>query len=87
MGRTLLSICAVVVAIGLGGLQQPYQPGRVDSGQASSGAQVPSPAAPPSQPSPDIEDPGCERDQDDRSSDLCAEWKAADAARSSANAA
>ena len=87
MGRMLLSICAVVVAMGLGGLQQADQPGRADSGQAPSGAQVASPVVPPPQPSPDIEDPGCERGQDDRGSDLCAQWKAADAARSSANAA
>lgn len=83
----LLSICAVVLALGLGGLQQADQPGQSDGREAARDTQAVPPVVPPPQPSADIEDPGCERGQDNRASDLCAQWKAADAARSSANAA
>lgn len=87
MGRILLSICALVVALGLAALQRPDSSSGNDQSQPSQEAQTPPPIIPEPQIRSDPEDPGCEPDREDRESDLCAQWKAADAAQSSANAA
>lgn len=59
--------------------------------QASPERQVAAPAAPAPTATPEHdgrprEDKGCERGQDERRSDLCAQWKAADAAHDAARA-
>lgn len=89
MGRILLSVCALVVAVCLAGTSQPANKAsrqeQADPASAVS-ARAPSLAIPPHS-HPEMEDLGCERGQNDRGSDLCAQWKAADAARASADAA
>lgn len=88
MGRILLSICAVVVAVGLGASQQAGQaPQQKQREAAEAQGQRPVPLTTPPGAGAEVEDPGCPDRQDRRHSDLCAQWKAADSARSAANAA
>lgn len=86
MGRIILTICGAVVALGLmAALPPPQDQGRGEQDssqqQGSQSANNPNPVAVPSA----VEDRGCANRQDDRSSDLCAQWKAADAAREAAD--
>ncbi|WP_156389379.1 hypothetical protein [Brevundimonas sp. Root1423] len=82
-------IIGFVVALGVGAsAKAPKQGGgqqdakraiAIDS--ARSNPAVPPPINPP------VQDQGCDQGEDDRKSDLCAQWRSVDAARSSANAA
>lgn len=85
MGRTLLAaICGALLAVGVSAAATP-EPG---TGPQQERAQRPAPA-PMLPPDPEVErsqphDSGCPDRRDDRNSDLCAQWKAADAANESA---
>jgi hypothetical protein len=89
MGRILQVICAVVVAAGLtASAKQADQTGRQQDAEGANAVGSASPAPPiPPQTNATVHDPGCEQGQDNRQSDLCAQWEAVDAARSSAEAA
>ena len=85
MGRVLLLIVGFVVALGLAGVSPPQQ--RATEQQAH--ARQPNTETQPRPPSPQVQDAdpldeACEQDQDKRTSDLCAQWKAADSAYESA---
>jgi len=93
MGRMLLSICAVVVAVGLAGAQQQTkQPDT--SGNAQQRAGPPAGAAsPPPTPEaayrayPERYSDACYNAQDHDAADLCAQWRAALAAEKAAQEA
>lgn len=86
MVRIPTLICGLVLAVGLSAASpssansQQQQNG--GSGEATSNAQPP-PAIHEPQPA-EVTDGGCDKSQDNRKSDLCAQWKAADAAYDSA---
>lgn len=92
MGRTLLIICGVVVALGLmGSVPTPdktYESDQTDA-QREIASALQSIAASAKKTEPGIATPTtdlpCERSRENRESDLCAQWKAADAARDAAN--
>lgn len=85
MGRILLSICAVVVAVGLTGSSQPQRNTGGIQGEADrEAAHAPQPAPAKESDSGANLQAACEPGEDNRHSDLCAQWKAADGAAVSA---
>ena len=84
--RRLLLVAFVGAAFSLGGAQQPKPR---TSGEKSQTAQVEQSAATTTQAIRDVspeKDKGCPDRKDQRSSDLCAQWSAVDAARNAAKA-
>lgn len=81
MGRVFLSVCAVVLALGLGGLSPPQGKAGEKAGEASQPQQsAPQPIATPKADDPERLYAACRQGQADRNSDLCAQWYAADSA-------
>ena len=81
MGRIILSICAVVVAMGLAGVSPPQgktgeQPGQAAQPQQQSAPPAASPQAADAKPL----EAACDQGEANRDSDLCAQWYAADSA-------
>lgn len=88
MGRIALSVALLAAAVALGGTEPKNSGGKPDgatqeqvSASLKSIATALNDANKPSQ-----HDKPCEDGSDNRASDLCAQWKAADAAQSSTNA-
>ncbi|RYG10470.1 MAG: hypothetical protein EON92_12590 [Burkholderiales bacterium] len=81
-------ICAAVFAVTVGGLEQANGTSRRQQSEApqSQPARMPDAVATPHI-YPQVQDLGCDQGQENRQSDLCAQWKAADAGKSSARAA
>jgi hypothetical protein len=83
MERILLAaICGAALVMGLGGSSPPQQRAGIQQQDAGNEHSEPLPPAttPPPLASPQTADKGCQDRKDDRSSDLCAQWKAADSA-------
>lgn len=84
MGRVWTLICGLVVALGIGLLtiDANAQGQKGQTGQQAAQAQAPTPAS-EGQGADDL-NKECRPGEDNRKSDLCAQWKAADAAADSA---
>jgi len=86
MGRILQIICGAVVAVGLLGASPPEKPADKKQAETSQPAQrAPTPAALPRDKHEEDLTRTCEKGKDDRKSDLCAQWKAADSAEVAAS--
>jgi len=86
MGRTLQIICGVVVAIGLLGASPPEEPATKKQPETHQPTrQSPAPAATPADDHARDLTATCEKGKDNRNSDLCAQWKAADSAEVAAS--
>lgn len=86
MGRILLSICAFVVAMGLGATSPPQRSiGQEGQSAKAESAQRPQPASSPEPVDAPKSGYPCHPGEDDRTSDLCAQWKAADASARAAS--
>jgi hypothetical protein len=86
MGRVVSHIALILSALALGGAHHPQPDPRAKENQAT---QIEHGSARIAQAISEIgaeHDKGCQNRQDDRSSDLCAQWKAADAAKNAATA-
>jgi hypothetical protein len=84
--RGIVVALAGLILIGAG--EPPKQGARPGQGNASAPVAKqaqPAPLPAISTPAPAPPDPGCERGKDDRQSDLCAQWKAADSAKDAAH--
>lgn len=88
MGRTLQIICGCVLAAGLCASASALEPQKDAPQQQQQAAQPEAGPAlnvtPPSPPSPNPLEAACEKGDEKRYSDLCAQWRAADSARESA---
>lgn len=88
MGRMITHIGMIAVALALMGASPPEdQRGKEQSNTQQPHGQASAPATMPQKPNPDPLNAACKVGDDNRSSDLCAQWKAADAAAQGAKAA
>lgn len=87
MGRIILAICGLVLALGTGALSLSEPPEKgVRKEKSEVQAEVPAPSAASAPPlKPNINAPPCKQPQDRNACDLEAQWKAADAARDAAD--
>lgn len=88
MGRILQIVCGCVLAVGLCASAPILQPQKGTAQEQQEAAQpeggpILEPSS-PSEPSPKPLEAACEKGDEKRYSDLCAQWRAADAARESA---
>lgn len=85
MGRILLLIAGIVVALAVAGSSPPKQGAREEQRQAQEPLrQAAQTASTPQAPDPEPLNATCDKGEQDRKSDLCAQWYAADAAKMSA---